>query len=128
MDMNMGNGSSLPESHEKQVELGMQIVNNAYNGKVQAQQQELQGLKVSSEELKSQAATLQKKNGTLEAELQESQARVSQLGDENKDLFKTVQQLRKKLARLDVLKSRVMESITSAVDEEEIEDNTSTYA
>jgi hypothetical protein len=107
----LGTGPGLPEAHEDQVSYGMQIVHNAYNGKVQAMLQELQGLRLSSEELKDQGDKLKVKNDRLEGELRDSQTKGNELAEENKDLFKTVQRLRKQLQRLDFLKNKVMDSL-----------------
>ncbi|CAK0818682.1 unnamed protein product, partial [Prorocentrum cordatum] len=113
------NGSAMPESHEEPVKRGMRIVENAFNGKVEAQLQELQGLKKLTEELQLQSNVLNEKNSTLQAELHQSQQVGNQLADENKELFKQVQQLRKKMARLDILKNKVLESITHAGDDDD---------
>jgi hypothetical protein len=87
------------------------MVQNAFNSKVQALDQEMRALKMSSDEQKQTAATLQRKNSALEVELVDSHQRTQQLAEENKELFKSVQQLRRQLQRLDVLKKKVMESV-----------------
>eukprot|EP00441_Pelagodinium_beii_P026150 CAMPEP_0197657094 /NCGR_PEP_ID=MMETSP1338-20131121/44423_1 /TAXON_ID=43686 ORGANISM="Pelagodinium beii, Strain RCC1491" /NCGR_SAMPLE_ID=MMETSP1338 /ASSEMBLY_ACC=CAM_ASM_000754 /LENGTH=325 /DNA_ID=CAMNT_0043233395 /DNA_START=45 /DNA_END=1019 /DNA_ORIENTATION=- len=103
--------SSLPEQHEDQLALGFRMIQNAYNSKVQNLEQELRGLRLSYEEQKNQATTLQRKNSALEVELVEGHQKAQQLAEENKELFKTVQQLRRQLQRLEGLKKRVLDSI-----------------
>jgi len=104
--------SSLPEQHEDQLALGFRMIQNAYNSKVQTLEQELRGLRLSYEEQKNQATSLQRKNSALEVELVEGHQKAQQLAEENKELFKTVQQLRRQLQRLEGLKKRVLESIS----------------
>ena len=53
-----------------------------------------------------------------EVELVEGHQKAQQLAEENKELFKTVQQLRRQLQRLEGLKKRVLESIS---DEQSVE-------
>eukprot|EP00913_Durusdinium_trenchii_P016244 g15266.t1 len=53
-------------------------------------------------------------------ELVEGHQKAQQLAEENKELFKTVQQLRRQLQRLEGLKKRVMESIS---DEQYVENS-----
>jgi len=104
--------SSLPEQHEDQLALGFRMIQNAYNSKVQNLEQELRGIRLSYEEQKNQATGLQRKNSALEVELVEGHQKAQQLAEENKELFKTVQQLRRQLQRLEGLKKRVLESIS----------------
>jgi len=103
--------SALPEQHEDQLQLGFRMIQNAYNNKMQSLEQEVRSLRMTCEEQKSQATQLQRKNSQLEAELVDGHHRSQQLADENKELFKTVNQLKKQLARLDALKSSVLASI-----------------
>lgn len=67
---------------------------------------------------------LQKKNSSLEVELIESHQRTQQLGEENKELFRTVQALKKQVARLDDLKKTLMASL-SDVEQAAVEDASS---
>lgn len=121
--MELISGIPIPhDSHEERLDNGLNMMRDAYFGKLRALEQELQGLRISSEELKGQATTLQKKNGSLEVELQDSQEHANKLAAENKDLFKTVQQLRKKLARLDILKSKVVESLTQGHEDDDTDE------
>lgn len=60
-----------------------------------------------------EASGLQRKNSALEVELVESHQRAQTLSDENRELFKTVQNLRKQLMRLEGLKKKALESGTS---------------
>mmetsp|Transcript_133513 Transcript_133513/g.188638 ORF Transcript_133513/g.188638 Transcript_133513/m.188638 type:complete len:259 (+) Transcript_133513:20-796(+) len=115
--------SSLPEQHEDQLALGFRMIQNAYNSKVQTLEQELRGLRLSYEEQKNQAAGLQRKNSALEVELVEGHQKAQQLAEENKELFKTVQQLRRQLQRLEGLKKRVLESISDEQSLENSEDS-----
>jgi len=105
-------GTALPESHEEQVKLGFRMIDSAFSSKVQYLEGELRTLKMTCEETKSQAAGLQRKNSALEVELVESHQRSSKLAEENRELFKTVQSLRKQLQRLEGLKKKVLDSIT----------------
>mmetsp|Transcript_86167 Transcript_86167/g.155205 ORF Transcript_86167/g.155205 Transcript_86167/m.155205 type:complete len:277 (-) Transcript_86167:59-889(-) len=104
--------SSLPEQHEDQLALGFRMIQNAFNSKVQTMEQELRGLRLSYDEQKTQSSGLQRKNSQLEVELVEGHQKAQQLSEENKELFKTVQALRRQLQRLEGLKKRVLESIS----------------
>jgi len=104
--------SALPEQHEDQLQLGFRMIEKAYGARVHSLEQERKSLQVSCEEQKQQAAGLQRKNSALEVELAEGHSRSQQLSDENKELFKTVQSLRKQLVRLEGLKKKVLESIS----------------
>jgi len=115
--------SSLPEQHEDQLSLGFRMIQNAYNSKVQTLEQELQGLRLSFDEQKTQAQTFQRKASQLEVELVEGHQKAQQLAEENKELFKTVQSLRRQLNRLEGLKKRVLESISDEQKEENGEDS-----
>eukprot|EP00440_Ansanella_granifera_P064436 gb/GFBE01069861.1/.p1 GENE.gb/GFBE01069861.1/~~gb/GFBE01069861.1/.p1 ORF type:complete len:276 (+),score=77.85 gb/GFBE01069861.1/:1-828(+) len=112
--------SSLPEQHEDQLKLGFRMIENAYSSKVASLEQELRGLRLSYEEQKNQATALQRKNSALELEIVEGHQKAQQLAEENKELFKTVQQLRRQLQRLEGLKKRVLESIS---DEQALENS-----
>lgn len=117
-------GSVLPENHEDQLQLGFRLIQNAYNNKMASLEQEARGLRLTCEEQKNQAAGLQRKNSALEVELVEGHQRAQQLADENKELFKTVQQLRRQLARLEGLRKNVLDSIADHQQAEcENEDN-----
>jgi len=112
-------GTVLPESHEEQVQLGFRMIQNSFSTKVAQLENELRGLKMGCEEQKGQATNLQRKNSALEVELVESHQRGSQLTEENRELFKTVQNLRRQLAKLEGLKKKVLSSITDEGDDEE---------
>jgi len=104
-------GTALPEAHEDQLQLGFRLIQNAYNNKIASLEQEARGLRLTCDEQKGQASTLQRRNSALEHELVEAHQRSQQLSEENKELFKTVQQLRRQLSRLEGLKKTVLESI-----------------
>mmetsp|Transcript_85819 Transcript_85819/g.199492 ORF Transcript_85819/g.199492 Transcript_85819/m.199492 type:complete len:252 (+) Transcript_85819:88-843(+) len=117
-------GSALPENHEDQLQLGFRLIQNAYNSKMASLEQEARGLRLTCEEQKNQAAGLQRKNSALEVELVEGHQRAQQLAEENKELFKTVSQLRRQLSRLEGLKKSVLDSIADHQQAEcEVEDN-----
>lgn len=102
---------ALPEQHEDQLQLGFQMIKNSYDRKVQQLEQERRVLLSSCEEQKNQASNLQRKNSAISSEIVEGQQRAQALSEENKELFKTVQQLRKQIQRLDLLKKNVMDSL-----------------
>lgn len=102
----------LPEQHEDQIDLGYRMVKNAFNNKVHSLDHELHALRLTKDEHTTQASQLQRKNSQLESDLVESHHRSQQLVEENKELFKTVQQLRRQLGRLEGLKKKVMESLS----------------
>lgn len=110
METKIGDGT-LPQDHEDQLQLGVRIVQSAFANKVQSLEQEIRGLRLTCEEQRANAASLQKKNSALEVELVESHQRSQQLAEENKELFKTVGSLRKQIGRLEHLKAAVMSSI-----------------
>mmetsp|Transcript_38366 Transcript_38366/g.90172 ORF Transcript_38366/g.90172 Transcript_38366/m.90172 type:complete len:236 (+) Transcript_38366:165-872(+) len=99
-------------SEEDPLQQGFRVIQNAYHANVLKLEQELKGLKISHEELKGQAAQLQRRNSTLEVELVEGHQKCQQLSDENKELFKQVGQLRRQILRLEGLKKKVMESMS----------------
>merc|ERR1719316_625926 len=78
---------------------------------MQSLEQEIRGLRLTTEEQREKLTALQKKNSTLEVELVESHQRSQQLAEENKELFKTVGSLRKQIGRLEHLKAAVLSSI-----------------
>merc|ERR1719253_1970356 len=105
------------------------MIEKAYGARVHSLEQERKSLQVSCEEQKQQAAGLQRKNSALEVELAEGHSRSQQLSDENKELFKQVQSLRKQLVRLEGLKKKVLESISDETAESyETEDSSRMYA
>eukprot|EP00931_Biecheleriopsis_adriatica_P120209 TRINITY_DN95333_c0_g1_i1.p1 TRINITY_DN95333_c0_g1~~TRINITY_DN95333_c0_g1_i1.p1 ORF type:complete len:319 (-),score=68.95 TRINITY_DN95333_c0_g1_i1:74-913(-) len=103
--------SNLPQEHDDQLKLGFKMIENAYTSKVQALEHELRGLQLSYQQQKEQAAELQRKNSSLEVEIVQGHQKVQQLGEENKELFKQVQQMRRQLVRLEGIKKKVEESI-----------------
>lgn len=116
--------SVLPENHEDQLQLGFRLIQNAYNNRMASLEQEVRGLRITCEDQKNQAAGLQRKNSALEVELVEGHQRAQQLADENKELFKTVQGLRRQLGRLEGLKKSVLDSLNDHQQQEvEHEDN-----
>mmetsp|Transcript_32592 Transcript_32592/g.59790 ORF Transcript_32592/g.59790 Transcript_32592/m.59790 type:complete len:262 (-) Transcript_32592:90-875(-) len=110
--------STLPQDHEDQLALGMRISMAAFQNKVAALEQEIRGLRLTSEEQRANVAALQKKNSALEVELVESHQRSQQLAEENKELFKTVGSLRKQIGRLEHLKAAVLSSIQDDAEKE----------
>jgi len=104
-------GSGLPENHDDQLQLGFRMIQNAFTSKVNSLDQEIRALRLTCEEQKNQASGLQRKHSALEVELVEGHQRAQQLGEENKELFRTVQQLRRQLARLEGLKKTLQDSV-----------------
>jgi len=109
---------TLPQDHEDQMQLGIRIIQSAYQNKVAAMEQEIRGLRLTTEEQRANMSALQKKNSALEVELVESHQRSQQLAEENKELFKTVGSLRKQIGRLEHLKAAVMSSIQDDAEKE----------
>jgi len=107
--------------------MGFRLIQSAYNNKIASLEQEARGLRITCEEQKSQAATMQRKNSALEVELVEGHQRAQQLADENKELFKTVQSLRRQLGRLEGLKKSVLDSITDHQQQEVENDDNRLY-
>jgi hypothetical protein len=103
--------STLPQDHVEQLQLGIKITHSAFQNKVASLEQEINGLRLTCEEQRDNVSKLQKKNSALEVELVESHQRSQQLAEENKELFKTVGNLRKQIGRLEHLKAAVMSSI-----------------
>lgn len=102
----------LPEQHEDQVQLGFRMIQNAYTSKVQSLENELKGLRFSCDQQKQQVTGLQRKNSQLEVEVLEGQQKTQQLTDENKELLRSVQSLKRQLQRLEGLKKRVLDTIS----------------
>jgi DNA repair exonuclease SbcCD ATPase subunit len=104
-------GSTLPENHDDQLQLGFRMIQNAFTSKVNSLDHEIRAFRMTCEEQKNQAMGLQRKHSALEVELVEGHQRAQQLGEENKELFRTVQQLRRQLARLEGLKKTLQDSV-----------------
>lgn len=102
---------NLPQDNEDQMQLGIRIITSAFQNKTHVLEQEIRGLRMTCEEQRTHVAGLQKRNSTLEVELVESHQRSQQLSEENKELFKTVNNLRKQIGRLEHLKQAVLSSI-----------------
>merc|ERR1719350_508708 len=111
MEAFKGGEGTLPQDHEDQLQLGVRIITSAFQNKMNSLEQEIRGLRLTCEEQRSNVTGLQKKNSSLEVELVESHQRAQQLAEENKELFKTVGNLRKQISRLENLKQAVMSSI-----------------
>jgi regulator of replication initiation timing len=115
MDAKAGEGlgglGSLPHDHEEQLQLGHRIIQGAFHGHKSKLENEVRVLTTQVTEFKEKMSALQKKNSSLEVELVESHQRSQQLAEENKELFKTVGNLRKQIGRLEHLKAAVMSSI-----------------
>lgn len=103
--------STLPQNHEDQLQLGIRIITSAFTGRMRSLEQEIAGLKFTNEEQRHKVTLMSKKSSSLEMELVECQQRSHQLQEENKELFKTVETLRKQISRLDNLKAAVLSSI-----------------
>jgi hypothetical protein len=110
--------STLPQDHEDQLQLGIRIIQSAYQNKCSAMEQEIRGLRLTCEEQRTNLSALQKKNSALEVELVEGHQRSQQLAEENKELFKTVGSLRKQIGRLEHLKAAVLTSIQDDAEKE----------
>jgi len=102
---------SLPQDHEDQMQLGIRIIQSAYQNKVQFLEQEIRGLRMTCEEQRGTCTNLQQKSSALQVELVESHQRSQQLAEENKELFKTVGSLRKQLGRLEMLKNSIISTV-----------------
>lgn len=107
------NSVALPEQHEDQLDLGYKMISTAFKNKVHGLETELQSLRANCDDSKKQAANLQRKNAQLDQELTESHQRSTKMAEDNKELYKTVQQLRRQLQGLEGLKQKVMMSISS---------------
>jgi len=112
----------LPEQHEEQLQLGFRIIDNSFKNKVHGLEQEIRALKLTNEEKTQQLTMLQKKNSSLEVELIEAHQKAQQVGDENKELYRTVQALRKQIQRLEEMKKLVASSL-SDVEQRAAEDS-----
>jgi len=103
--------NALPQEHEDQMQLGIRIITSAFQNKINNMEQEIRGLRLTCEEQRGNVSGLQKKTSALEVELVESHQRSQQLSEENKELFRTVNSLRKQITRLEHLKQAVLSSI-----------------
>lgn len=121
-----GMDGMLPQDHEDQMQLGIRIITTAFQKKMNSLEQEIRSLRMTSEEQRERVSALHKKGSSLEVELVESHQRSKQLSDENKELFKTVGQLRKQIGKLEVLK----QAVTSHIQDhqaQEVEDGSTRY-
>lgn len=119
--------SWLPEQHEEQLQLSFRIIENAFKGKVHGLEQEVRALRLTNEDHSSQLSGLKKKNSNLECELLESHQRSQQLAEENKELFKTVSQLKKQISRLEELKKKVLTSLNDTENQMSEDHNSAVY-
>jgi len=110
MDVKLGD-TTLPQEHEDQMKLGLRVITTAFENKMLSLEKQIRGLRQTSEEQRNNVSGLQKKNSALEVELVECHQRAQQMAEENKELFKTVQSLRKQIGRLECLKQAVLSSI-----------------
>lgn len=108
----------LPRDQEEQMQLGIRILQSAFQQKMRSIESEVQGVRLSYEELRGNTNAQQKKNSQLEVDLVNCHQRSQQLAEENKELFKTVNTLQRQLARLEHLKATVMSSIQNDAAEE----------
>mmetsp|Transcript_15643 Transcript_15643/g.35962 ORF Transcript_15643/g.35962 Transcript_15643/m.35962 type:complete len:244 (-) Transcript_15643:18-749(-) len=109
----MDGGVAVAPGHDDEaLQQGFRVIQNAFHANVLKLEQELKGLKISHEELKTQGAQLQRRNSTLEVELVEGHQKCQQLSDDNKEVFKQVGQLRRQIQKLEGLKKHLMESMT----------------
>jgi len=111
MESRVGGEGTLPQDHEDQIQLGIRIIQSAHQTKVHTLEQEIRGLRLSNEEQRGSLTNLQAKNSSLQVELVESHQRSQQLAEENKELFKTCNSLRKQLGRLEHLKSMIISTV-----------------
>jgi hypothetical protein len=107
----LGDSPHLPQDCEDQMQLGIRIVQNAYNNKASHMEQEIRTLRLTCEEQRNSLQTIQKQKSGLEVELVESHQRAQRLAEENTELFKTVQSLRKQIGRLESLKAIITTSL-----------------
>jgi len=103
--------SMMAQDHEDQMQLGIRIITTAFQNKMNSLEQEIRGFRLTCEEQRGNVTGLQKRHSSLEVELVESHQRSQQLAEENKELFKTVCNLRKQIERLEHLKQAVLSSI-----------------
>jgi len=104
--------SWLPEAQEEQMQLAFRIMDNAFKGKVHILENEIRSLRITNDDNAQQLTAVKKKNSNLECELLESTQRSHQLADENKELFKTVSQLKKQIVRLEEIRKKVSSVLT----------------
>eukprot|EP00397_Hematodinium_sp_SG-2012_P045214 GEMP01050707.1.p1 GENE.GEMP01050707.1~~GEMP01050707.1.p1 ORF type:complete len:141 (+),score=35.70 GEMP01050707.1:124-546(+) len=120
--------SWLPEQHEEQLQLAFRIIDNSFKGKVHSLEQEIRALRLTTDDNAHQLSTLKKKNSNLESELMESHQRSQQMAEENKELFKTVSQLKKQIMRLEDLKKKVMSSLTDEEHQSQDDSNAAVHS
>lgn len=119
MELYKAGGDGLSHADgEDQLGLGIRIITSAYQNKMHGLEQEIRGLRMTFEEQRGNVAGLQKKNSALEVELVEGHQRAQQLSEENKELFKTMTNLRKQIGRLEHLKQAVLTSIQDDAEKE----------
>lgn len=104
-------GWVMPQGHEDQLELGFQIIRNAYTRQTQNLNIELRSLEKISEEKTKTLDNLVTKEQQKKGKMAEIQQRITQLSDENKHLVNTLSQLRKQVARLESLKKAVLSTL-----------------
>jgi hypothetical protein len=108
----------LPQDQEDQIGLGIKIIQKAHQTRVHSLEQEIRSLRIANDEQRTSLSTSQKQKSALEVELVESHQRSQQLAEENKELFKTVNSLRKQLARLENLKNVISSSLQDDAQDE----------
>mmetsp|Transcript_118678 Transcript_118678/g.335682 ORF Transcript_118678/g.335682 Transcript_118678/m.335682 type:complete len:260 (+) Transcript_118678:123-902(+) len=106
------------QDHEDHMQLGFRIITSVFTNKMTSLDQEIRGMRLACDEQRSNIASLQKKSSALEVELVEGHQVSQKLQDENQELFKTVESLRRQVARLEALKASVFASIQDDVVQE----------
>mmetsp|Transcript_27933 Transcript_27933/g.64966 ORF Transcript_27933/g.64966 Transcript_27933/m.64966 type:complete len:260 (+) Transcript_27933:84-863(+) len=98
-------------SSEDQLMVGMQIIQRAFQRKVNSLEQEIKKMELTCEEHRANVASFDRKNSSLQVELVETKERWEQLQDEEKELYKTLGSLKKQILRLESLKAAVLKEI-----------------
>ncbi|CAE6968409.1 unnamed protein product [Symbiodinium natans] len=96
---------------EDQIAVGVQIIQRAFQRKVNSLDQEIKKMELTCEEHRANVASLDRKNSALQVELVETKERWEQLQDEEKELYKTLGSLKKQILRLESLKAAVLKEI-----------------
>eukprot|EP00931_Biecheleriopsis_adriatica_P079805 TRINITY_DN53151_c0_g1_i1.p1 TRINITY_DN53151_c0_g1~~TRINITY_DN53151_c0_g1_i1.p1 ORF type:complete len:267 (+),score=72.56 TRINITY_DN53151_c0_g1_i1:21-821(+) len=102
---------AMAEHDEDQIAVGIQIIQRAFQRKMQSLESEIKKMELTCDEHRSNVNNLERKNNALQVELVESKERSQQLHDEEKELYKTLGSLKKQIVRLEGLKAAVMKEI-----------------
>lgn len=103
--------ANLPQEPDAAIRLGLRIIEQAYDDKSRALDQELQQLRTYSKQQQSQVAALERRVAELEQHVRDGDERARQLADEKAQLAHDLKTTQRDLSKLDSFKRSILQSI-----------------